>query len=236
MGCRTFVFDGDNVRHGLNKDLGFSPEDREENIRRISEMSKLFMEAGVIALTAFISPFREDRAMVRCLAGAGNFVEVFCDCSLQTCETRDVKGLYAKARRGEIKDFTGISSPYEKPEKPEIVIDTNNATVVECVDMIIGYLRQREIIDCMAYGAGRREIFSGDRRLSTDGRVPSELTRKDSAIITGDSLIDGWRKYITNEQIRRTVDILNIFGLDKIYSEESMPNIETACKILEGKT
>jgi len=150
MGCRTFVCDGDNVRHGLNKDLGFSHEDRRENIRRIGEMCKLFMEAGVISLTAFISPFREDRNMVRRLAGEGNFIEVFCDCSLGTCETRDVKGLYAKARRGEIKDFTGISSPYEKPENPELVVGTDNAMVEECVDMIIEYLRQREIIDCMA--------------------------------------------------------------------------------------
>jgi adenylylsulfate kinase len=153
MGCRTFVFDGDNVRHGLSKDLGFSPEDRQENIRRIGEMCKLFMDAGVIALTAFISPFREDRAMVRRLAGDGNFVEVFCNCSLKTCETRDVKGLYARARKGEIKDFTGISSPYENPETPEIVICTESASVEECVDMIIEYLRQREIIDCLADGA-----------------------------------------------------------------------------------
>jgi adenylylsulfate kinase len=153
MGCRTFVFDGDNVRHGLNKDLGFSQEDRQENIRRIGEMCKLFMEAGVIALTAFISPFREDRDVVRRLAGDGSFVEVFCDCSLQTCEIRDVKGLYAKARMGEIKNFTGISSPYEKPENPELVVGTDNATVEECVDMIIEYLRQREIIDCMSDGA-----------------------------------------------------------------------------------
>ena len=152
MDCRTFVCDGDNVRHGLNKDLGFSQEDRQENIRRIGEMCRLFIEAGVIPLTAFISPFREDRNMVRRLAGEGNFIEVFCDCSLETCETRDVKGLYAKARRGEIKDFTGISSPYEKPENPELVVGTDNATVEECVDMITEYLRQREIIDCMAEG------------------------------------------------------------------------------------
>jgi adenylylsulfate kinase len=153
MGCRTFVFDGDNVRHGLNKDLGFSSKDRQENIRRIGEMCKLFMEAGVIALTAFISPFKEDREIVRRLTGDGNFIEVFCDCSLSTCELRDVKGLYAKARRGEIKEFTGISSPYEKPEKPELIVGTDNATVEECVDMIIEYLRQRKAIDSIADGA-----------------------------------------------------------------------------------
>lgn len=154
MGCRTFVCDGDNVRHGLNKDLGFSNEDRQENIRRIGEMCKLFMEAGVISLTAFISPFREDRNVVRRLAGDGNFIEVFCDCSLETCETRDVKGLYARARRGEIKEFTGISSPYEIPEQPELAIDTDAATVDECVDRIVGYLRQRQIIDCLADEVG----------------------------------------------------------------------------------
>jgi adenylylsulfate kinase len=153
MGCRTFVCDGDNVRHGLNKDLGFSNEDRQENIRRIGEMCRLFTEAGVISLTAFISPFREDRDMVRRLVGEDNFIEVFCDCCLETCETRDVKGLYAKARRGEIREFTGISSPYERPEAPELAIRTDRATVDECVDMIIEYLRQREIIDCMVDGA-----------------------------------------------------------------------------------
>lgn len=150
IGCRTFVFDGDNVRHGLNKDLTFSPEDRQENIRRIGEMCRLFMDAGVIALTAFISPFRQDRAMVRQLAGEGNFVEIFCACSLATCETRDVKGLYAKARRGEIKDFTGISSPYEEPEDPELFISTDSSTVEECVHIIIQYLKHRRIIECAA--------------------------------------------------------------------------------------
>ena len=150
MGCKTFVCDGDNVRHGLNKDLGFSNKDRQENIRRIGEMCKLFTQAGVISLTAFISPFRDDRNMVRRLAGEGNFIEVFCDCSLETCETRDVKGLYAKARKGEIREFTGISSPYEKPDDPELVINTDGATVDKCVDIIIEDLRQRQIIDCMA--------------------------------------------------------------------------------------
>ena len=120
-GCRTFVFDGDNVRHGLNNNLGFSKEDRKENIRRIGEMCKLFIEAGVIALTAFISPFREDRERVRNLVAKDDFIEIYCDCSLEICESRDVKGMYARARRGEIPEFTGVSSPYEKPENPEMV-------------------------------------------------------------------------------------------------------------------
>ena len=123
-GCRTFVFDGDNVRHGLCADLSFTADDRKENIRRIGEMSKLFLEAGVIALTAFISPFQSDRDRVRSLVKNGQFIEIYCKASLGVCEQRDVKGLYAKARRGEISDFTGISSPYEAPLKPELVLDT----------------------------------------------------------------------------------------------------------------
>ena len=145
MGCRTFVFDGDNVRHGLNSNLGFSKEDRKENIRRIGEMCKLFIEAGVIALTAFISPFREDRERVRKLVQEGDFIEIFCDCSLEICESRDVKGMYAKARRGEIKEFTGISSPYERPENPEMIIETGKFNLEQCVEMILTYLREREI-------------------------------------------------------------------------------------------
>lgn len=146
MGCRTYVFDGDNVRHGLNKDLGFSIEHRKENIRRISEMCKLFIDAGVIALTAFISPFREDRARVRDLVKEGDFVEIFCDCSLDVCEARDVKGMYTKARRGEIKEFTGISSPYEKPENPELSLDTGKTPLDECVDKVVAYLTEKGIL------------------------------------------------------------------------------------------
>ena len=122
LGCRTFVFDGDNVRHGLCSNLSFSIEDRSENIRRIGEMAKLFVEAGVIALTAFISPLRSDRQKVRTLLGQNDFIEIYCRCSLDICESRDVKGMYKRARAGEIKDFTGISSPYEEPEHPELVI------------------------------------------------------------------------------------------------------------------
>lgn len=138
-GCRTFVFDGDNVRHGLCSDLGFSVADRTENIRRIGEMTKLFTEAGVIALTAFISPLRADRERVRQLVG-DDFVEVYVKCPLAVCEARDVKGMYAKARQGLIKEFTGISSPYEEPERPELVVDTSvtelDAAVAQVVDLL----------------------------------------------------------------------------------------------------
>ncbi|MGE5027834.1 MAG: adenylyl-sulfate kinase, partial [Betaproteobacteria bacterium] len=140
MGCRTFVFDGDNVRHGLCGDLGFSQPDRRENIRRIGEMAKLFAEAGVIALTAFISPFRADRRSVRQMLG-DDFIEVYCRCPLEVCENRDVKGIYRRARAGEIRDFTGISSPYEEPECPGLAVETGSVPLDQCVDQVIGYLR-----------------------------------------------------------------------------------------------
>lgn len=145
-GCATFVFDGDNVRHGLCGDLGFSAEDRAENIRRVGEMSKLFIEAGVIALTAFISPFRADRDRVRDLVGSGDFIEIYCRAPLEVCEQRDVKGLYARARQGLIKEFTGISSPYEVPQHAELVIDTGSLPLEDCVAQVLAYLQQREII------------------------------------------------------------------------------------------
>ncbi len=144
-GCSTYVFDGDNVRHGLCGDLGFSEDDRVENIRRIGEMAKLFCDAGILALTAFISPFRADRRKVRDLAG-GDFIEVFCDCSLDVCESRDVKGLYKKARDGEIPNFTGISSPYETPESPELTLNTGEQPLEECVQQITAYLESRGIL------------------------------------------------------------------------------------------
>jgi adenylylsulfate kinase len=144
--CRTYVFDGDNVRHGLCGDLGFSDEDRTENIRRIGEMAKLFVDAGVISLTAFISPIREDRDRARGLFPHGDFIEVYVKCPLEICEDRDVKGLYKRARAGEIPYFTGISSPYEPPVNPEITIDTENRTVEECVSEIVGILEQRGVI------------------------------------------------------------------------------------------
>lgn len=146
QGCRTFVFDGDNVRHSLCVDLGFTKEDREENIRRIGEMSKLFIEAGVIALTAFISPFRADRNKVRGLVDKDAFIEIYCSAPLEVCEQRDVKGLYAKARAGKIPDFTGISSPYEPPLNPELIIDTANLTLEKCVDQVVSYLKEHQVI------------------------------------------------------------------------------------------
>jgi adenylylsulfate kinase len=145
-GCQTYVCDGDNVRHGLCGDLGFSPQDREENIRRIGEMAKLFLDAGLITLTAFISPYRADRTKARSLVGPNDFIEVYCRCSLDVCEDRDVKGLYKKARAGEIKEFTGISAPYEEPGNPEIIVDTDKATVEECVDVVLQYLVSQGIV------------------------------------------------------------------------------------------
>jgi adenylylsulfate kinase len=139
-GRHAFVLDGDNIRHGLNNNLGFSPEDRTENIRRIGEVSKLFTETGVLVFTSFISPYRSDRDAVRALMGAGDFVEVYVDASLETCEQRDVKGLYKKARAGEIPEFTGISAPYEAPNSPELVLDTNRQTVEESVAELVEFL------------------------------------------------------------------------------------------------
>ena len=145
--CRTFVFDGDNVRHGLCSDLGFSEDDRRENIRRIGEMSKLFVEAGVIAITAFISPFRAERKMVRRMFQEQEFIEIFCDSSLETCEARDVKGLYAKARAGLIPNYTGISSPYEAPEKPELHLKTDQEPLEQSVTRVLDYLRARKLLE-----------------------------------------------------------------------------------------
>ncbi len=146
MGCGTFVFDGDNVRHGLCSDLGFSVPDRSENIRRIGEMAKLFVEAGVIALTAFISPFRTDRQLVREIVGDSNFFEIYCRCSLEECERRDVKWLYGKARAGLIPEFTGISSPYEEPVSPDLVVDTERESLEGCVERICQMLIGRKIV------------------------------------------------------------------------------------------
>jgi adenylylsulfate kinase len=144
--CRTFVLDGDNVRHGLCGDLGFSEEDRKENIRRIGNVAKLFLEAGIIVLTAFISPFRSDRRLVRNMVHHGEFLEIFCNASIDVCEQRDVKGLYQKARKGEIKNFTGISSPYESPTNPELVLDTGTLPLSECVDQVINLLISRAVV------------------------------------------------------------------------------------------
>jgi len=145
-GAHTYVFDGDNVRHGLCSDLGFTEDDRSENIRRIAEMARLFVDAGVIALTAFISPNETDRVKVRDLIGE-DYIEVYCNCPVEVCETRDVKGLYAKAREGLIENFTGISAPYDVPENPDIVVDTSgNTPLKQSVDQIINYLIENDII------------------------------------------------------------------------------------------
>jgi adenylylsulfate kinase len=144
-GCRTFVLDGDNVRHGLCSDLGFSDADREENIRRIGEVSKLFMQAGVIVLTAFISPFRADRQRIRNMVACDEFIEVYCDASLDVCENRDIKGLYKKARNGEIAEFTGISSPYEEPINPELIVNTGQESLELCVRQVIDAIQGYDV-------------------------------------------------------------------------------------------
>lgn len=141
-----YVLDGDNIRHGLNKDLGFSPQDREENIRRIGEVSALFTDAGLIAITAFISPYRKDRDNVRKLMKPGQFIEVFVDCDIDTCEQRDPKGLYKKAKEGKIPEFTGISAPYEAPEHAEIVIDAAKLSVDESSDLLMKYLKDHRFL------------------------------------------------------------------------------------------
>jgi adenylylsulfate kinase len=145
-GIHTWVLDGDNVRHGLNSDLGFSPEDRHQNIRRVGEVAKLFADAGLVTMTAFISPYEADRALVREMNPPGRFVEIYCKCGLDICEQRDAKGLYRKAREGAIGDFTGISAPYEVPRNPEVAVDTGNAPVAAGVAAIVAYLEKNGII------------------------------------------------------------------------------------------
>jgi adenylylsulfate kinase len=145
-GYITFILDGDNIRHGLNRDIGFSPDDREENIRRIGEVAHLFTQAGIINMTAFISPYRGDRKKARDLTNEGEFIEIFCRCSVDACEKRDRKGLYEKARAGEIPEFTGISAPYEEPENSEITIDTDRETIEQGVEKIISYLENNGLI------------------------------------------------------------------------------------------
>lgn len=154
MGYRSYVLDGDNIRHGLCGNLGFSDSDRKENIRRIGEVAKLFIDAGTITLTAFISPFREDRDRVRALVPSGDFIEIYCSAPLNICEARDVKGLYKRARAGEISDFTGISSPYEPPDNPELVVETGQQPLHYCCDQVIRYLQEREILPRYRLKAG----------------------------------------------------------------------------------
>jgi adenylylsulfate kinase len=145
-GAHAFVLDGDNVRHGLNKDLGFSPEDRNENIRRIGEVAKLFTDAGVINITAFISPYRADRDQARAIMAKGDFIEVYLECPLDICEQRDPKGLYKKARAGQIPEFTGISAPYESPLEPEITIQTASEGREQSLERLIAYLESHGYI------------------------------------------------------------------------------------------
>jgi adenylylsulfate kinase len=145
-GVHSYVLDGDNIRHGLNKDLGFSPDDRVENIRRIGEVAKLFTVAGVVNVTAFISPYRADRQQARDLVESGEFIEVFVDCPVEECERRDPKGHYKKARAGEIPEFTGVSAPYEPPLSPELTVHTAKASESECVETILQYLERGEYV------------------------------------------------------------------------------------------
>lgn len=142
----TYVLDGDNIRKGLCKDLGFSDEDRTENIRRIGEVSKLMLDAGIVVMTAFISPFTKDRQIVRDLVKEGDFIEIYCKAPLEICEQRDPKGLYKKARAGQIPEFTGISSPYEEPVAPELVIETGSHCIDECVDQVLTFLKKKNVI------------------------------------------------------------------------------------------
>ena len=147
LGCKTFVLDGDNVRYGLNSNLGFSETDRAENIRRISEVSKLMLEAGLIVMTAFISPFKKNRDQAKSLILHDNFIEIYCKASLEVCESRDIKGLYKLARSGKIKNYTGIDSPYEAPENPELIIDTDKESIEDSVAIILNYLELTKIIN-----------------------------------------------------------------------------------------
>lgn len=163
LGCRTFVLDGDNVRQGLCSDLGFSVHDRSENIRRISEAAKLLVESGAIAMTAFISPFRSDRQKARSIFPRGDFIEIFCEASLDVCEQRDVKGLYKRARAGEVKDFTGISSPYEAPANPELAVMTGELPLEKCVAQVIEYLHQRNVFRERLNGTDESRLQIGPR-------------------------------------------------------------------------
>tara|TARA_A100001234_G_C12599200_1_gene374202 strand:- start:395 stop:997 length:603 start_codon:yes stop_codon:yes gene_type:complete len=147
LDIHTYILDGDNVRMGLNKDLGFAPEDRTENIRRITEVSKLFADAGIIVLTAFISPYLDDRKSARKIIGDVDFIEIYVKADLSVCESRDPKGLYKKARAGEIKGFTGIDAPYEPPVNPEIVLETDRYNIIECAQFVVDYLLQNKIIN-----------------------------------------------------------------------------------------
>lgn len=143
MGVRTYTLDGDNIRHGLCSDLGFSKEDRKENLRRTAEVIKLFLDAGLVVLSAFVSPLKEHREMVKSIIGEEDFIEIYCRCPVEVCEARDPKGMYKKAKLGEIKEFTGISSPYEEPENPDLILDTHLLSVEEAVEKVISLIRDK---------------------------------------------------------------------------------------------
>jgi adenylylsulfate kinase len=145
-GCNAYVLDGDNIRHRLNKDLSFSPEDRKENVRRIGEVANLFADAGIIVISAFISPYREDRDQARTLNEPGRFFEIYCKCSIEACEARDPKGLYRRARKGDVKDFTGLTAPYEEPESPELVVETDKYSLDDCVSQLLNFLENEGVI------------------------------------------------------------------------------------------
>ena len=153
VGIRSYVLDGDNIRHGLSKDLGFSQDDRRENIRRIGEVANLFVDAGLMVITAFISPHKEDRDNVRELVKEDEFIEVYVKCSLSECERRDPKGIYRRARTGEIKEFTGISAPYEEPERPDIVLETDKLTIEKCVKTLLDYLAENGYFKKLDFGS-----------------------------------------------------------------------------------
>lgn len=146
MRIKTYTLDGDNVRHGLCSDLGFSPKDREENLRRIGEMIKLFLDAGVVVLAAFVSPFRKDRERVRNMLSKRDFVEIYCKCPVDVCEMRDPKGMYKKAKQGEIKDYTGVSAPYEEPESPNLILDTNNVSITENLKKVLQFIEREALL------------------------------------------------------------------------------------------
>jgi adenylylsulfate kinase len=147
QGVSTYLMDGDHLRHGLNADLNFSTEDRRENIRRVGEVAKLFVDSGMVVIATFVSPYRHDRQLIRSLVQPDEFIEIYIKCSLETCESRDPKGLYKRARRQEIKEFTGVSSPYEEPENPELIVESERLTPMECSEQIMTYLKTKSLLD-----------------------------------------------------------------------------------------
>jgi adenylylsulfate kinase len=183
IGVQGYVLDGDNIRHGLNSDLGFSPEDRMENIRRIAEVAKLFVDAGMIAMTAFISPYRGDRLTARKLMRKREFIEVYAKCSIDECESRDPKGLYKQARSGALKSFTGVSAPYEEPENPEIVLETDKLSIDECSRLLLDYLVQHDYLE--RFRVNRVEFFARNRGAPIDGLSNRFRHKDDDSLYRG---------------------------------------------------